>query len=692
MGVRSVMKFWCMWVLVALCLLVPQVSAGCLAGQISDLRKKEAELKPAQFIRLMEQERVLIPDNGNLSWFDKLYNQLTLDVFHEKRKAEEVRVNGQPLMWYAAGKGLHLGMHVHFLAGAQADVFLHGETMMHRAVLSGNKDSALYLENNRKLLYSSPYCRSAWKGVCGMLKRAAQGGDVATLQHVYGEVKDVVYLGKNHMSVIDNACMAGHTKAFDYLLSKGWDVRLNEVLLRAARSGRLPLVRELVSKGACAHYVGTAGYTPLMTAAQSGDTDLVKFLLKQEGVDVNARTRLGNTALLFAARSGNVNMVSDLMEKKADPDVESAASGNLVANAAASGDFDTLTKAMRLCRGNSIEKANIALCHAARYGHMDMVVKLMEQFTLDVNTVQTVRVQHVFPYEDLEGHSGVVEVEETTPLMAAVASGHVAMVQYLVTMGADVDKTVGKKEFLLSPQRAAARRGQPDILAFLLDRSQAPEPDARLLHDAVQNGNLACAQLLVKRGWDVNAVDEHTGLTPVQAACLRGTEAPGSVCWTYDTGNYHAVCIKYLMEQGADLMGVRGKKAKMLALHQEVPLFEAAAVVWNSGAGLSAREMLYPLHRAAEFGLIFWIKELSRGLKAQNPADLRKSPLFTICNSGDSYLPYKDGDPREIHRYEHCANILASYGALLTKENSRFLVRHRVHKRFYRHLVPEIRE
>ena len=137
------------------------------------------------------------------------------------------------------------------------------------------------------------------------------------------------------------------------------------------------------------------------------------------------------------------------------------------------------------------------------FGHADIV----RQLNADVNAVCEMRIQHSYPFEDLLGTETVVEVETTTPFLAAIGSGNLKLVEEMLLRGADLNVIAGSGETMLTPLRSAARRGQPDVLKFLLSRVCLEEKDPGALNEAAQNGNLACVRILVENGWDVNAVE-----------------------------------------------------------------------------------------------------------------------------------------------------------------------------------------
>ena len=60
------------------------------------------------------------------------------------------------------------------------------------------------------------------------------------------------------------------------------------------------------------------GYTPLMLAAQKGNTERVAELLAQDGIEVNTQDDINNTALIFAAKNGHEKIVEPLLAADAD--------------------------------------------------------------------------------------------------------------------------------------------------------------------------------------------------------------------------------------------------------------------------------------------------------------------------------------------------------------------------------------
>lgn len=160
------------------------------------------------------------------------------------------------------------------------------------------------------------------------------------------------------------------------------------------------------------------GETPLMQAAISGDTAMVRALAAQ-GEDVNAKNRAGETALMAAAERGHYTSVQAL-----------------------------------LAAGSAVDASNsfgeTALMYAARNGHA-AVAEALAAAGADVNA----REENTIPVLQLaaqEGHTATVQVllaaganvnAQTgggyTALMWAARDGHISMVKELLAAGVDVN-------------------------------------------------------------------------------------------------------------------------------------------------------------------------------------------------------------------------------------------------------------
>ena len=121
-------------------------------------------------------------------------------------------------------------------------------------------------------------------------------------------------------TVLHFAAMAGNTELVRKLLQAGADVNAREAdgmtpLSRAACYTDSPdMLNLLVNSGAAlCPLVGEHAATPLHYAAMSGLDGNLRTLLKL-GLDVNLRTKTGDTPLLRAMMFGHINCVQTLLE------------------------------------------------------------------------------------------------------------------------------------------------------------------------------------------------------------------------------------------------------------------------------------------------------------------------------------------------------------------------------------------
>ncbi len=164
--------------------------------------------------------------------------------------------------------------------------------------------------------------------------------------------------------------------------------------------------------------------------------------------------------------------------------------GENLRRAAAQGDLPRVQRYLRL--GADVEAANnlglTALYAAAARGHASVVTCLIEaKANLNV------------------GKSGD---REATPLIRAIAGGHLQVAELLAQAGADLSLTNYE---LRTPMHEAIWRGYPDLAAKLLDMGSPVNTMNREgnspLNEALNKGEEALAIKLVRAGADWTAKD-----------------------------------------------------------------------------------------------------------------------------------------------------------------------------------------
>jgi hypothetical protein len=129
------------------------------------------------------------------------------------------------------------------------------------------------------------------------LSRAAYTGNVDYVRDVVAQGANPNSFETDGSSALMIASQDGHTKVVRYLLAHGADVN--------AHSKTKPIDR-----------------TALMAAASNGGHPEIVHLLIEQGANVNVRGELGWTALIWAAREGDIETVKYLLSQGADPNVK----------------------------------------------------------------------------------------------------------------------------------------------------------------------------------------------------------------------------------------------------------------------------------------------------------------------------------------------------------------------------------
>jgi uncharacterized protein len=271
------------------------------------------------------------------------------------------------------------------------------------------------------------------------------------------------------MTAVDN----GHADVAKLLLDRGADVNARETgsgqtaLMWAAANKSTDIVTLLLDHGADARARSTRGFTPLLFAAQQGEVESGRLLLRA-GADVNDRG--GNdrkTALIVAAASGHSNFATLLLDSGANPDLSDEIGFTALHYAALDAGGGDIVRTLLAHRANS-----------------------------NPRTTKDSR-EYIYAGVNLTG---------ATPLFLAASRGNVETVRALLAGGADPFMTTEKGT---APLQVATWGGSP------------------YAGDWTEDGKknlLEVTKLLVERGADVNSAGEHKW-TPLHGAAYKGVDA-----------------------------------------------------------------------------------------------------------------------------------------------------------------------
>ena len=334
----------------------------------------------------------------------------------------------------------------------------------------------------------------------------------------------------NHYGVapLSLACQNGNTEIVELLLEHGADANTmlpggETVLMTAARTGKPGPVNALLKRSADANAKERRGQTALMWAAADGHAEVVELLLK---ADVDFRTPLsasGFTPLLFAAREGRSEVVRALLKAGADvneamqpqrPPRKGPRKGTSALQLAVeSGHFELAVELLKAGADPNDQRSGFTPLHAMTWvrkpqrgedegdpaplgsGNLNTVqfIKELVKHGADVNKRLT----------SGKGGLGKFDTKGATPFLMASATADVPYMQLLLELGAD-------------PSIANVDNCTPLMVACGIGVGSAAANEVAGEEPEV----LEAAQLLLKLGADVNAVDAN-GETAMHGAALK---------------------------------------------------------------------------------------------------------------------------------------------------------------------------
>lgn len=257
----------------------------------------------------------------------------------------------------------------------------------------------------------------------------------------------------------------------------------NSKLFRAIRVNDLGGVKHLVqSQKAYLNSRDKNGITPLISTVLYGRLGIMKYLLSQKGISVDAKGPRHRTALHCAAFFGYGVLVDSLL--KAGAKVEVADDDGVTPLQEASWGGSVSSVRLLLAAGadpNSRDvEGNTCLHKAAFVGNYDAILRLVEA----------------------KAEIDATDAEGGTPLHNAIYNGHYDCVCLLLQLGADIDKADGHGN---CPVRFAVSRGDGHILQRLLEERANPNlKDTRKglapVHVAAYRDHALCLGQLLEAG------------------------------------------------------------------------------------------------------------------------------------------------------------------------------------------------
>ncbi|WP_373532502.1 ankyrin repeat domain-containing protein [Vampirovibrio sp.] len=344
------------------------------------------------------------------------------------------------------------------------------------------------------------------------LAKAAQEGDVHKLKQLISRKASINRLDEQNCSALYRAAEHGQVNAAQFLIEHGADLQLG-----------FPLQNR----------------SPLWIAAQNGHTEVVNILI-DSGAAFNMADENGVTPLRVAQAFGHSDIVRDLLSVKAlGLDSQPSLPKKLTApfSQRLPGPLDRSPQ--------SVDK----LCGAISNDNIQALKKLVKQ-GVDFDALDS---------------------NDCTPLYRAAQKGKLQAAEFLVQMGATVEK--GSTTVNQTPLWVASRNGHTDIAKLLINAGanlNTPEVEGNQtpLWAASCCGHTDIAKLLINAGANLNTSEVKHNRTPLWIASSRG----------------HTEIAKLIINAGAELNIPSKSKHTPLQLAVENGHTEIAEALHAAGA------------------------------------------------------------------------------------------------------------
>ncbi|KAH9126640.1 hypothetical protein AeMF1_002948, partial [Aphanomyces euteiches] len=360
------------------------------------------------------------------------------------------------------------------------------------------------------------------------------------------------------------------TEAVKTLLDSGFDVNTHTTIQSTNREGKDN------------SWEGSA----LMYASRHGHTDMVRLLLAQDRIDVNAKQSMGWSALILAAANGHGEIVQLLLNCDG---FEVNLSGNRQAPLHYAAIYGCIEIVEILLRNEKVDPnvkrydGSTPLHSAVKFGQVDVVKMLLEHGSCDLRLEERY-FGTVFEIAAAKGHVDILKIlfdfsREDSQLVheqlgkilqRAAGKGHLNIVQMLMRdFSASIDfesKNVSEAlreasehghveivRLLLQQPRintnwscetwgtalqSAARNGHSEVIEFFLANAKVESENLGIaLHRASYNGYLNIVALLLAHGDQIINYQNKSGESALHCAANKG----------------HVEIVRFLLKRGIDI-------------------------------------------------------------------------------------------------------------------------------------------
>lgn len=365
-------------------------------------------------------------------------------------------------------------------------------------------------------------------------------------------VKTLLALGASQENLTqDDFKRIKDNQAVQYLRSKGINLPYNlrvgqSPLVIAANVGDVEAMKALLSAGADINAQSLGQKTsPLMAAVGSGSEEALELMLKQSGIEVDAKNVDGTTALLYAAFRGEVGMVKKLIAAGAAFDAKNNSGMSPLALAARNGHAKALkdlydldpsqldalddynyTPMLRACASKNSNETVKALLDLAPHPRALLSAHGKDGMTPMLYAAKLGDAELIEKFSALGAYAMEKDDVGQTAVSLAAQFGHVNAIKALHRHNAaSID---ARDDFNYTPLMHAAFNNQSEAVKTLLDlgasQTNATFNEFRAAMSNTARENIRSAGMSYTGNW-------HAGHTPFMVTALRGKVDDLKMLW-----------------------------------------------------------------------------------------------------------------------------------------------------------------
>jgi cytohesin len=376
-------------------------------------------------------------------------------------------------------------------------------------------------QNNRRelaaaaLLANGADINAKDKSGCTPLHFAAENGQGKVVELLLAKGADSKVKAADGTTALHRAVMSRRSDVVALLLDRGVDINSAQsdgwtALHYSARVGTNNIAELLISKGADVNAKTARGETPVHLAVVQNRRDTVKLLISK-GAEVST--------IQLAAYLGDLAKVKSFIEKGVSVNTQEGYWPTPLQAAAATGQREVAEFLIRegaLVNAEAVAQGGTTALHYAALGGSKEVVELLISKgavidARDKNALKALPLAAMADSTDIVKRINYLryarevnakDKDGWTPLHYAARSGHKDVVLLLIDHGADVNAEAPDKS---KPLDHATWSDHQDVVKLLIDKGTNISKDDNLLYWSCMYGYRDLAELLIKKGADVNS-------------------------------------------------------------------------------------------------------------------------------------------------------------------------------------------